>query len=127
VKILIVDDEQLVRWFLDRTLTKSGHKVTTAGNVEDALIKLSSEAIDVIIADLRMPKHPGTELIGRVDVRGTIPRTIICSAFITYELEEELRHKGICTLRKPFNLADLKDIVQNCLQNDPRESKTDQK
>ncbi len=118
MKILVVDDEQLVRWFLDRALRKNGHEVVTAGNVEDAAVKLSSEAIDVLLVDLRMRGENGRELIGKVDIRGEKPKVIVFSAFITAELEEELRQKGVCVLRKPLMLDELNKAVQICLEKD---------
>ncbi len=114
MKILVVDDEQLVRWFLSRSLRKNGHEVITAENVADASAKLSSESVDVLLVDLRMPGENGTELIGKVDMRGKSPKLIICSAFITAELEEELRQKGACILKKPFMLDEVNDAVEIC-------------
>lgn len=119
MKILVVDDEQLVRWFLDRALRKNGHEVVTAENVEDASAKLSSETIDVLLIDLRMRGENGRELIGKVDIRGKKPKVIVFSAFITAELEEELRQKGVCILRKPLMLDELNIAVQICLEKDP--------
>jgi DNA-binding NtrC family response regulator len=120
MKILVVDDEQLVRWFLDRSLRRNGHEVVTAENVEDASVKLSSETIDVLLIDLRMPGENGTQLIGKVDIRGKKPKVVVCSAFVTAELEEELRQKGVCILRKPIMLDELNDAVQICLEKDQR-------
>jgi DNA-binding NtrC family response regulator len=119
MKILVVDDEQLVRWFLDRALRKNGHEVITAENVQDALAKLSAESIDVLLIDLRMPGESGTELVGKVDIRGKKPRVIVCSAFVNAELEEELRQKGACILKKPVLLDELNDAVQICLEKNP--------
>lgn len=119
MNILVVYDEQLVRWFLGRTLSKHGHKVLTAGNVEDASAKLSSESVDALLIDLRMPGENCTELLGKVDLRGKKPKVIVCSAFITAELEEELRKKGVCILRKPFKLEELNEVVQLCLEKNP--------
>ena len=119
MKILVVDDEQRIRWFLDRALRKNGHEVVTAENVDDASAKLSSEAIDVLVTDLRMPGKNGKELIGKVDIRGKDPRVIVCSAFIPDELEEELRQKGACILRKPIRLNELNDALQICLSKTP--------
>ncbi len=116
MKILVVDDEELVRWFLDRTFRKRGHEVITAENVEDATVKLSSEAIDVLLVDLRMPGGNGAELIGKADIRGEKPKIIVCSAFVTATLEEELRQKGACILRKPVTLDELNEAVQICLE-----------
>jgi DNA-binding response OmpR family regulator len=124
MKILVVDDEQLVQWFLDRTLRKGGHEVITAGNVRDATAQLSSESIDVLVTDLRMPGENGTALIGKVDIRGKKPKVIVCSAFVTAELEEELRQKGVCILRKPIALDELNEAVQICIEKEPPRSTT---
>ncbi|MDH4231582.1 MAG: response regulator, partial [Nitrospirota bacterium] len=67
MKILVVDDEQLVRWFLDRALKKSGHEVTTASNVSDAFKKLEAEKFDMLFLDLRMPEGSGTDLLSKLD------------------------------------------------------------
>ncbi len=118
MKILVVDDEKLVRWFLHRALRMKGHEVITAESVEDASVKLSSETIDVLLIDLRMPGRNGTQLIGKADIRGEKPKVIVCSAFVTEELEEELRQKGACILRKPLMLDELNDAFQACLEKD---------
>ncbi len=119
MKILVVDDEHLVRWYLYRVLTKNGHEVSTAANVEEALAKLGSESVDALLIDLRMPGESGSVLIGKVDIRGNKPKVIVCSAFVTAELEEELRQKGVCILKKPISLDDLNDAVKICLKKDP--------
>ncbi len=126
MKVLVVDDEQLARWYLDRAFSKKGHEVITAENVEDASVKLSSEAVDVLVTDIRMPGEDGTVLIGRVDIRGKKPRVIVCSAFITAELEEKLRQNDVCLLRKPIKLDELNAAVQICLKKDQRGERREQ-
>lgn len=118
LKILVVDDEQLVQWYLGRALKMDGHEVMTAGNVQDASAKLSSEEVDILVTDLKMPGETGTELLGKMDIRGKKPKVIVCSAFVTAELEEELRQKDACILRKPISLDELNDALQICLDKD---------
>ncbi|RPI36117.1 MAG: response regulator [Nitrospiraceae bacterium] len=115
MKILVVDDEQLVRWFLDRALRKSGHEVITASGILDAFNKLQSEDFQVLFLDLRMPEGNGTELLGKLEQLNRKPKVIVCSAFITSELEEEFKNKGICTLKKPFKLEELNSTLKRCL------------
>ncbi|MDA8240109.1 MAG: response regulator [Nitrospiraceae bacterium] len=115
MKILVVDDEQLVRWFMDRALRKGGHEVITASNITEASERLQSEEIDLLFIDLRMPEGNGTELIKKVVNLPNRPKVIVCSAFITSELEEEFREKGICILKKPFKLDELNYALKNCL------------
>ena len=112
MKILVVDDEQLVRWFLDRALKKNGHEVITASNISEAYEKLNREKVDILFVDLRMPDGNGRELIEKIANLASKPKVVVCSAFITSELEEEFRNKGICMLKKPFTLDELNRVVQ---------------
>jgi DNA-binding NtrC family response regulator len=114
MKILVVDDEQLVRWFLDRALRKSGHEVLVTSNVTEASLKLDSEEIDILFVDLRMPDGNGTELIRKLTSKAQKPAIIVCSAFITSDLEEEFKSKGIYFLKKPFKLDELNAILEKC-------------
>ncbi len=115
MKILVVDDEQLVRWFLDRALRKNGHDVVMASNISEALEKLNADKIDMMFVDLRMPEGSGKELIEKMGKFAPKPKVVVCSAFITSELEEEFRNKGICILKKPFKLDELNKTMQKCL------------
>ena len=116
MKILVVDDEQLVRWFLDRALRKGGHDVVTASSIAEAAERLKTDEIDVLFLDLRMPEGNGVELIRQLGQPATQMKIIVCSAFITPELEDEFRTKGICILRKPFKLEELNDTLKICLE-----------
>ena len=115
MKILVVDDEQLVRWFLDRALKKKGYEVITASNISEAYEKLNREKVDILFADLRMPDGNGRELIENIADLNLKLKVVVCSAFITSELEEEFRNKGICILKKPFTLDELNRVVQQCI------------
>jgi len=116
MKILVVDDEELVRWFLDRALKKSGHEVITASNIAEAAERLKTDAIEVLFLDLRMSEGSGVELIRQLDQPEKRPKIIVCSAFITPELEDEFKAKGICTLKKPFKLEELDETLKKCLE-----------
>jgi len=116
MKILVVDDEQLVRWFLERALKKEGFEVITTSNITEAFAILSSGDIDILFIDLRMPEGSGTDLLQKIRNITQKPKIVVCSAFITSELEQEFRDKGIYILNKPFKLEELKDILNKCLE-----------
>ncbi len=117
VKILVVDDEQLVRWFMERALRKSGHEVITASSIVEAYDKLNAENIDLLFIDLRMPEGNGLDVIKKVVNSPKKIKVIVCSAFVTAELEEEFRDKGIHVLKKPFKLDELNSTVRSCLED----------
>ncbi len=103
---------------MDRALRKSGHEVITAANIMEASSKLEAGDIDLLFIDLRMPEGNGTELIKKVVNYRNHPKIIVCSAFITAELEEEFREKGICILKKPFKLEELNNTLKGCLDEE---------
>jgi DNA-binding response OmpR family regulator len=107
MKVLIVDDEHLVRWFLEKALGKKGHEVVAASSVAKAEEKLDSGDIDTLFVDLRMAEGNGMDLIRKVLRSSAKPRIVVCSAFVTRDVEEDLKKNGIYLLRKPFGLEEL--------------------
>jgi CheY-like chemotaxis protein len=65
-RILVVDDEEVIRELFTRLLQKEGYEVATAENGFDALLKLKELKPDVIISDLNMPKMSGFEFLSVV-------------------------------------------------------------
>ena len=116
MKILVVDDEQLVRWFLERALKKWGHKVVTASNVRDARKYIDDGGFDLMFTDLRMPEGNGAELLDNLsEIASNKPKVVVCSAFITADMAKDFNKKGILTLKKPFKLAELQEAVNQCM------------
>jgi len=113
MNVLVVDDEQLVCWFLDRALRKWGHEVLTVSSVREAIQALGNKRFDLVITDLKMPEGNGTTLLKQMRDLTTGTQVIVCSAFISPEMAEDFKGKGIVTLRKPFRLAELQDAVQS--------------
>lgn len=111
-KALIVDDEDLILWFLERALKRRGYNVITARNIKEAMEILSRECFDIIFTDLRMPGGNGTELIGRVSEITQKTRIVVCSAFVNPQITEILREKGIGLLKKPFRLEELEEFLK---------------
>ncbi len=118
MKVLVVDDEQLVRWFLERALKKWGFDVVSVSNTRDAFTQLEKNSFDVLITDLRMPEGNGTELLNRVREMTNSPKNVVvCSAFITTDMSNDFKEKGIFTLKKPFKLAELEKTLSLCQEN----------
>jgi DNA-binding NtrC family response regulator len=115
MKVLVVDDEQLVRWFLERALKKWGHEVVSVSNNKEAIEQINSKKFDVLFIDLRMPEGNGSILIDKVGELAHLPeRIVVCSAFITGEMMQDFNRKGILTLKKPFKLAELENTLLKC-------------
>ena len=71
-RILVVDDEELIRVLLDKILTDEGYDITLAVDGEEAIDLLGSHTFDLIITDCKMPGVGGLEVVAtakRVDPR----------------------------------------------------------
>jgi len=65
-KVLIVDDEEVIRKFLKIHLTKMGYEITEAADGEQAIEQLGKDDFDLLICDIMMPKKDGWEVIKEV-------------------------------------------------------------
>lgn len=110
---MVIDDEDLILWFLERALKKRGYEVIIARNIKEACEELSKGNFDIIFTDLRMPGGNGTELLGRMGEITQKARVIVCSAFINNELTSILKDKGIGILKKPFRLDELEEVLKS--------------
>jgi len=115
MKVLVVDDEQLVRWFLERALKRWNFEVTSATGAHEALKLIDGESFDLVFTDLRMPAGSGSAVVDKISEMKNPPKLIVCSAYITAEMEEEYRSKGIAILKKPFKLDELEDSLKNII------------
>src|SRR5262245_1502310 len=93
-KILVVDDEPQIQFLLQEFLTSVGHIVRLAGDGEQALQILQTEAFDGVIADLKMPKMGGMELLHHI--RRSCPSlpVIMMTGYPSVEIAVEAMKEG---------------------------------
>lgn len=104
-RILVVEDEELVRRMLQAALQQRGHKVDVCPDGEAAFRRLQQAPYDVLITDFRMPKMTGLELIRAL---GFSMPTVLMSSNTPEELAlTDKDMAGLEFLRKPFGLTDL--------------------
>lgn len=112
MKTLVVDDEMLVRYSIERILRKWGHSTINAENVSTARLALEAMTFDKVIVDLRMPGENGMVLIEELLGEGYLPeQLIVCSAFVSDDLEEDLNGRGVGIVRKPFTIDEFMEVV----------------
>ena len=73
--VLVVDDEEGIRWFLEEALETDGHEIAQAEHGEAALALMRSRSFDLVITDLKMPKMDGMSLLS--EVRRLYPETAV--------------------------------------------------
>jgi CheY-like chemotaxis protein len=122
-RILVVDDEDNLRDVLVEVLKRDGHEVHSAADGAEALRRAEAQRYDLVITDLRMPNLEGPELYRAVRRRyaDNPPRVIFMSANTGIEeYATFLAETGEPALEKPFNLADMRQVVLQVLAQTPR-------
>lgn len=113
--VLIVDDEQAIGDYLARLITRLGHQAETTMNAADTLAKLDSGGFQLVIADIRLPDAPDAQawVTGLCQKAKGIPVVLISGA-PSAELDACAKANGVLAfLSKPFELAFIKNILQN--------------
>ncbi len=103
-KVLVVDDDPVVRKSFDRVLTSKGYAVITAENGEEALRKLSAEKYDVVYTDIRMPGMSGLEVAEKVKARQPWTPVVIITGYGNDAAEARAKAAGVANfLHKPLS------------------------
>jgi two-component system response regulator PilR (NtrC family) len=112
-KILVVDDEEMLRNLLVKILVKEGYDVDTAENGEEALDKLSQAPYDLLISDIKMPKMNGFELLKNVRSKYPLVGVIIMTAYgDSYSVKDALLLGADEYITKPFKSFEINLIVE---------------
>lgn len=106
--ILIVDDEDTLRYFLGRTLRDEGYRVSEAADGQKALDLLEQETFDLALVDLRMAGVDGLEVMRQFRQRSPETQIIIVTAYASVpSAVEALRQGAHDYLTKPVNTGEL--------------------
>jgi len=115
-RILVVDDDQGMREFLEIMLTQEGYSVSTASDAGKALSRCRKEAFDLIITDLKMPKMDGIEFLREVKNLSPEALVILITAYASGETAVTAMHEGAYDdIEKDFAIDDLKKIIRDAL------------
>jgi DNA-binding NtrC family response regulator len=114
LRILVVDDEALIRWSLVETLSDSGYEVIAVTDAESAVqvVKDAALPFDVALLDFRLPDSNDLNLLSRLRRLTPATRIILMTAFGTPELSQGALDLGAyCVLNKPFEMSALSPLV----------------
>lgn len=115
MKILVVDDEELICWSLKRAFEKhAGHEVCCVHTGIDAIKKIMEGHYDVVITDLKLPDINGQDLVRKIKERYIdIPVIVISSYFTEDVLIDMMKQGAIRCINKPFQIEDVLNDVSN--------------
>ncbi len=106
--ILVIDDEENMRWVLKRALEKSGYEVVTSSRGDHALKFFAARPVDLILLDLKMPGMDGLSVLRELRERSTSVPILLLTAYATVPTAIEATKLGATDyLRKPFDLEDV--------------------
>jgi CheY-like chemotaxis protein len=111
-RVLLVDDDPMVRAVLVETLQVHGYHVTAAGDGQEALNLFAPSRYDVVVTDLSMPQMSGWELIERLRQADREVPVIVISGVATGEDDERAQQTGVALLHKPTSLHHLREAIE---------------
>ena len=115
-RVLVVDDEKVIREILSDFLTMEGYVVRTVEDGDSALRELERRSYNLVISDLKMPGMGGLELLEKIAELKTNVLTVIMTGFGTVETAIEAMKKGAYDyILKPFKIEEVVHVVERGL------------
>ena len=116
-KILVVDDEIGIRQSLKKILEKEGYEVLTASNGEEAFKVIRSDAVDLLISDIRMAGMDGLELLKVCKSVSPYTEVIMITGYASVDTAVDSMKQGAYDyITKPFKKADIVKAVQKAIE-----------
>jgi DNA-binding response OmpR family regulator len=122
-RILVVDDETSIREALSKVLQAEDYKVVTAENGQEAIEKIKSEKIDLLLLDLGLPVKDGWDIvIWLAEVNALLPVIIITGRWNQRELAEKMGADALMDkpLDVPHLLQTIRDLTNECMERRAR-------
>jgi two-component system response regulator AtoC len=114
--ILVVDDEQLIRWSLEDRLSEQGYRVIEADSVASAIAR-SEEGVDLVLLDYKLPDGDGLQVLKILKERDPDVLVILLTAFSSIETAVEAMKQGAYHFaNKPFNVDEIALLVDKALE-----------
>ena len=118
--ILIVDDEELIRWTLIKELAREGYNLLEAEDVASALSKIENEAPDLMLLDQKLPDGTGIKLLESLKERSLYLPAIMLTGLDKSEIAVKALKLGAYDyITKPIDLITIKTMIPVTLSSTP--------
>ncbi len=115
-KILVIDDEAIVRISCRRTLEPLGHEVDTANDGVEGLRMLREKTYDLVLTDLKMPNMDGLEVAAQIGASQPDLKIILITGYSTIDTAERAEQFGLYHyMEKPYTPDALIKVVTDAL------------
>lgn len=126
IEILIVDDEEMIRWTLKEALESDGYSVKTFKCGADFLAYFRENSGDIVLLDVRLPDSNGLDLLLEINNLDPNAITVIMTAFGDVETAVKAMKRGAFDyLTKPYSLDEVSLLIQKIIQNNLLKSQLD--
>ena len=113
LRIMVIDDENIVGKRLKPALEKTGDIVESFEDAKKALERFNEQAFDIVVTDIRMDDIDGIEVLEHVLARSEKTKVIIITGYATVEVAREALAKGAFDfIAKPFKPNDLRVVIE---------------
>jgi len=118
-QVLIVDDDEYLRKFFTRGLSRTGLDVVPVDGGQAAIDHLQRAEVDAVVCDLAMPEVDGLDVLRQTGRNGTRPPFIMLTGFGTVSVAvEAMKHGAADFLEKPVTIEELKASILNAIEKD---------
>jgi CheY-like chemotaxis protein len=120
-RILIVEDDRLVREWVEQVLSGEGYEVDRAKAGDEGMLRLAAAPPDLLILDLVMPQMSGFEVLSALEKKGIRIPTVITSGIVIPGVHDYLKtHPKVRILSKPYTSDQILEAIETLLdQPDP--------
>ena len=120
LKILLLDDEEIVVTRLKAALEKEGYVVETFIDSREAKKRIDGNKFDIVVTDLKMANIDGMQLFQFVKEKYPATEVILISGFATLKVVKDALQAGVRdVIAKPFKISQIKDLI-NKIENDKK-------
>ncbi|MBN2419414.1 MAG: response regulator [Deltaproteobacteria bacterium] len=114
-KILIVDDEEHIRYLYSEELSEAGYEVITAESGHQLLEKIEKEKPDLVVLDIKMVDYNGLDLLQDIRNRFYDLPVVLCTAYDTFKEDVKSIAADFYVI-KSFDLTELKNKIAMALE-----------
>ena len=121
-RVLVIDDEEMIRWSIQQTLSAAGHEVAACGTAAEGMAVCQRQRPDVVLLDLRLPDASGATILKAIKAEsGRESKVIVMTAFEEDCTAQRAKDLGAFEyLKKPFDFDQLESIVGRALSGTRR-------